>query len=160
MDYNHEDQGETFDKATGEPVGPKPAKPILVETRYGAVELVQTNAGREQEFVRKRWRPSPTVVKMKEYDVLLEGQKIGEVAQALATFERRTRGRTYVNSRWHNVRWFYELDKDPAFRTKYGERRSTDYETRKRCVEALMDIRAHRLRTAAEADPSIEFIDV
>jgi hypothetical protein len=45
MDYNHEDQGETFDKATGAPVGHKPPKPIVIKTDDGVVELVLVDDG-------------------------------------------------------------------------------------------------------------------
>lgn len=159
MDYNHEDQGETFDKATGAPVGHKPPKPIVIKTDDGSVELVQTNEGDERQFKRRSRYGKVTIVKMKDYAVLLDGKKVGRVFQGEQTFERKTPGRTYVNARWTNVRWFFELDKDPAFRTKYGERRSTDRETRKDAVESMLRWRARRLDDAAKLDPGQEFVD-
>jgi hypothetical protein len=161
MDYNHEDQGETFDKATGAPVGHKPPKPITIKTDDGVAELVLVDDGADNIFTKRRRRGGPPMVThMKRYAVMVDGQKIGVVYQSRATFERKTAGRTYVNSRWYNVRWYFDLDNDPAYRMKWGDRRSTDIETRKRAVEGLLHLRAYRLKSAAEADPSIEFLDV
>lgn len=137
------------------------AKPIIVQTPSGAVQLVMTDDGANNTFEkRRRWGGAKIVTHMKRYDVLFEGKKVGEVYQDRETFERKTPGRTYVNARWTNVRWFYDLDKDPAFRTKYGERRSTAQETRKNAVEGLLWLRQLRLQQAKEVDESVEFVDV
>lgn len=136
------------------------SKPILIKARESVVELVLTDDGANNVFEkRRRWGGEKIVTRMKRYDVMLDGKKIGEVYQDRATFERKTPGRTYVNSRWTNVRWFYDLEKDPAFRTKYGERRSTDNETRQRAVEGLLWLRTLRLEQAAEMAPDQEFAD-
>lgn len=136
------------------------AKPIIIVTRDGTVELVLVDDGANNVFEKRRRRGGEKIVtRMKRYDVMVDGRKVGSVYQGRATFERKTAGRTYVNSRWTNVRWFFDLDHDPAFRTKYGERRSTDCETRLRAVEGLVHLRAHRLKTAAEAPAEPKFVD-
>lgn len=135
-------------------------KPILIHTRDGSAELVLIDDGANNTFEkRRRWGGEKIITRMKRYAVMVEGKKIGEVYQDRATFERKTPGRTYVNSRWTNVRWFYDLDQDPAFRTKYGERRSTAQETRQWAVEGIMNLRDHRLREAAQLEPDQEFVD-
>jgi len=69
--------------------------------------------------------------RLKAYDVILDGVMIGRVFEAMATFERKTRGRTYVNSRWRSPRWYQEqLGQMTSFRTYF--------ETRKQAAEALL----------------------
>lgn len=133
-------------------------KPILIETSDGAAELVLSPS--IETFTRRKNFGTVEVIPLKRYEVLVDGKRVGIVEQSVATFERKPRGSRIVTKRWSNVRWYFCLDKDPAFRTKFGERRSTDIETRKRAVEGLLHLRAHRLKTAAEADPTLEFIDV
>jgi hypothetical protein len=136
------------------------SKPIIIETRYGTAELVQINAGAEQPFRRRTRFGKERIVLIKKYEVRVDGKRIGVVYQSEATFERRTPGRVYVNSRWTNVRWFYQLDPNPAYKMKYGERRSTDQETRKGALERLLDLRMHRLQAAARLPADQEFVDV
>lgn len=86
--------------------------------------------GRERKIGRPANRRT---VKLKSYDVIgPDGVQIGIVAQEMMTFERRTAGRMYVNSRWESPRWFaYQGD------SRLG-RRGRDYETRKAAIEALL----------------------
>ncbi len=41
------------------------------------------------------------------YDVLLDGEPIGQVERAMLTREQRTPGRRYVNARWSSPGWRY-----------------------------------------------------
>lgn len=102
------------------------------------LEFVQTNKGSEQVWQkRRRWGGEMRTVLFKDYDVFaqVDGErvKLGRVYQSLATFERKTRGRTYVNSRWSSPRWFYEVDR-PVTRQYMFHR-----ETKKSAAESLAE---------------------
>lgn len=85
--------------------------------------LVQTNAGLERSWQRSKLRQTP-IIKLTEYDVYLNGVVIGRVWRGLATFERKTAGRVYVNSRWQSPRWFAETTAGPdnPYRSPYASR--------------------------------------
>lgn len=93
--------------------------------------VTYTLSQRDGERTVKHGRRRPKTTTLKSYDVInAEGHIIGQVMHEMATFERKTRGRTYVNSRWQSPRWFYQ----PA-----GEwRRSIEYTSRKQAIEALL----------------------
>jgi len=46
-------------------------------------------------------------VRLPRYEVLLDGEVIGEVEREMMTRETRTAGRRYVNSRWRSPGWTY-----------------------------------------------------
>lgn len=135
------------------------ARPTWVTTPYGDVELVLTDDGASNIFTRGTRFGKKVEVRMKKYDVLLLGQKIGSVYQDTATFERKTPGRTYVNRRWRNVRWFFDMVDDPAYRLKYSPRRSSECETRRQAIEGMVYARKRYLSEAAEL-PEGAFADV
>lgn len=90
---------------------------------------------------------SRRTVKLKAYDVFApDGDLIGVVYQDMHTFERRTPGRVYVNSRWQSPRWFQYLGTD---RYGYGHRR-LDHETRKWALEDLLRAYA-QIKEASDA---------
>jgi hypothetical protein len=67
------------------------------------------------------------------YTVALDdGTVVGTVAYEMQTFERRTAGKTYVNSRWRSPRWF--------FYPTGVHRRSFECSSKKQAVDALLDI--------------------
>lgn len=71
---------------------------------------------------------------VKAYDVVSDdGSIIGTVAQEMATFERRTPGRRYVNARWQSPRWFYYVA-GQVWRSRMA------YTTRKDAVGALVEV--------------------
>lgn len=85
-------------------------------------------------------------VKLKAYEVYApDGALIGVVYQDMQTFERKTPGRTYVNSRWQSPRWFQHLGDD-----RYGSGRRVDHETRKWALEDLLGCYAHQKETALD----------
>ncbi|TGT90886.1 MULTISPECIES: hypothetical protein [unclassified Mesorhizobium] len=93
--------------------------------------IAYTLQQRDGERIVKHGRFRVKTTTLKSYDVIgAEGQILGQVMHEMATFERTTRGRMYVNSRWQSPRWFYR----PA-----GEwRRSIEYTSRKQAIEALL----------------------
>lgn len=79
-------------------------------------EFVQTNKGEEEVWPRQARPWGPKQRKLMHYDVfaVVDGArvKIGGVEQHLATHERKSRGRTYVNSRWQSPRWYWRSGDD------------------------------------------------
>lgn len=87
----------------------------------------------------------PRTVSLNSYNVIgPDNSLVGVVRLDMATFETRSKGRTYVNSRWRSPRWFYRVG------TGYGRSRSF-YDTRKQAVEALLR-EAGRLALKGEPD--------
>lgn len=72
--------------------------------------------------------------KLRQYRVeTREGKVLGRVFESMACFETRTRGKRYVNSRWHSPRWYYSLSAD------YSSRESRIFdETRAGALDALL----------------------
>lgn len=110
------------------PIEPKDVKIVLRETG----RTVRHGKRRRQETT------------LKDYNVLApDGSIIGVVMLKMQTFEQKTPGRVYVNSRWESPRWFRALGDSP-----YGGGRYWSYfETRKQAVEALL----HDYNEAKEA---------
>ncbi len=115
------------------------------------IALVEREGSGERTFSYRRGQEKH----LRDYDVLREGVVIGHVYQDLATFERRTPGRMYVNARWSNVRWFFD------HKEKIGDvvfdRRSTDYRTRVDAIEGLewaLALEAKFLREETESAAS------
>jgi len=100
-------------------------------------EFVQTNKGSERVFQRSKLRKTP-VVRLKDYDVFVQlgfvRVRLGRVFQSMATMERKTPGRMYVDARWESPRWYYEADGD-HFRNVY----SSPLETRREATQGLID---------------------
>lgn len=97
------------------------------------IQFVQTNKGEERQH--KKWRRGTIhITKLKEYDVFatIDGErvKVGRVFQDLATFERKTPGRTYVNARWSSPRWYAQLPSAYV--------RGSYFESRREATEGLM----------------------
>ncbi len=63
-----------------------------------------------------------------------DGAPIGKVFQRLMTFEQKTPGNRFVNSRWHSPRWSWELV------GRIGAHR-VGYETRQEAIAALFNKR-------------------
>lgn len=83
--------------------------------------------GRTVQVGRANSRRSVT---LKSYKVLdPNGVLLGVVRHDMATFERRSKGKMFVNSRWQSPRWFYEID---------HRRSRVFFETRKQAVEELL----------------------
>lgn len=68
---------------------------------------------------------------LKAYDVIRDGVVVGIVCERMETFEQKTPGRTYVNSRWSTPRWFSKLLGE-------GYHRMSGCNTRKQATEYLM----------------------
>lgn len=94
----------------------------------GEVNLTLHSTGRTVKVGRYPTRD----VLLKTYNVTdAEGNLIGRVSLDMATFEQRTPGRMYVNSRWQSPRWFYSVgDRFSRSRIFYG--------TRKEAITALL----------------------
>lgn len=69
----------------------------------------------------KRRRRDVTLLR---YRVLHGDKEIGEVGRRMATFEQRTPGRMYVNSRWTAPRWYYEQPDHRYVRAHYETRKA------------------------------------
>ncbi len=84
----------------------------------------------------KRRRQTRT---LKGYRVSIDGLELGEVYERLTTFEQRTPGRRWVNSRWESPRWYYEnAGHEGRPRTSGGFRsRGCHYETRQQAAESM-----------------------
>lgn len=65
------------------------------------------------------------------YEVALDGTVIGHVEGYNPTFEKRSKGRRYVNSRWRSKRRYWRVIAD-------GRAILHDVNTRKRAVEWLV----------------------
>lgn len=88
----------------------------------------------EEEQTRRYGRRKRIERKLRQYRVeTRDGVVIGKVYEGMATFETRTRGRMYVNSRWTSPRWYYDVDGSFA---GYGRSYS---ETRKDALERLIE---------------------
>lgn len=102
------------------------------------LEFVQTNKGEEQVWTKRTRYGTKREVRLKDYDAFTEVEgariKLGRVYQALATHERKTRGRMYVNSRWSSPRWYYEVEGSNA--RSYLLTHETRADAGRRLVEA------------------------
>lgn len=100
----------------------------MTENKFTFVELVEC---REVATWGRRTRQTR---ELKTYQVLIAGAEIGTVYERLATFETRTAGRRYVNTRWQAPRWFYDCsDKTRRTPSFYRSR----YDTRQQAAECL-----------------------
>ena len=68
-------------------------------------------------------------VRLATFDVVLDGEVIGQVARRMLTRERRTPGRRYVDARWTSPGWVY-IEK--------GQWRSREVGSRREGVEHLL----------------------
>lgn len=69
-----------------------------------AVVLRETNTTTRAYLPRRGLKREVT---LRRFDVLMDGQKIGEVERAMLPREQRTPGRVYVNARWTSPGWQY-----------------------------------------------------
>lgn len=110
--------------------------------------FVQTNAGEEQTFQYGRRNSDSRVIKLKAYDVHVDGAKIGSIHQGLATFDRAPRGSRIVTSRTSSPRWWVDT---PSGGTYYRGH----YETRKSAAESL----AKQVRVLNELKETLAWVD-
>lgn len=79
-------------------------------------------------------------IPLPSYDVLLDGEKIGQVRRAMITHERQTRGNRYVNARWQSPGWRYQVATSPtsweAFSRTQGIERILAWRTEVNYAEA------------------------
>lgn len=81
------------------------------------VTLVQTSLGSEIEYRGRNSSHKKTVVIDRKWDVFDdEGNYLGAISYEMQTRETRSRGRTYVNTRWQSPAWKY------ASATRTGDR--------------------------------------
>ncbi len=84
---------------------------------------------REATFGRRRRKSR----RLRAYRVLdAYGKYLGKVYESTTTFETKTRGANYVNTRWTALRWYFES----AEKIEY--RRGIYRETRKAALEDLL----------------------
>lgn len=74
----------------------------LTIDHFGEDITVEIDQVKEGEHVTHRGK---TIIVGQEFDVYLLGTFIGKVRRSMATRERRTPGRTYVNARWQSPAW-------------------------------------------------------
>lgn len=82
---------------------------------------------------------------LKGYRVSYEGIELGTVQERLTTFETKTAGRRYVNSRWEAPRWFYYSE----YRSRAG-RYYSFYDSRQQAAESLL---SHHRLVQAQKEP-------
>jgi len=107
---------------------------VTLRRRVGDDRDSEVTYGRRRRITRK----------LKSYDVIgPDGQHLGIIAEEMMTFEQRTPGRMYVNSRWESPRWFCFVGQDR------WQRRGVDYITRKWALESLLNDIAAKQKEAA-----------
>lgn len=114
----------------------------------GRVKVVMTKDGKDDVRTRRTRHGVVQRIPMSVFEVQVDGKPIGVVARGEATFERAPRGSRVVTKRWTNYRWFYSLTASPDRSDHY--RRSTEYETKKGCVAALVELYFLRIKQAEE----------
>lgn len=109
------------------------------EAAVERLSIILRDEGRTVRHGRRGGRET----KLKSYDVFAFGGHVGIVALEMATLERSTPGRTYVDARWQSPRWFFYVGLNRG-------RRSIECTTRKEAVNRL--IKAANLARPSQED--------
>lgn len=96
------------------------------------VEVVQIEAGHEREY-RGHHRGQLMKARVgRVWDVLIDGEVVGEVRFDMRTRETKSYGRTYVNSRWESPGWTWRMK-------ELGWGRGLERSSKKQCVAAIVN---------------------
>lgn len=80
------------------------------------LQLTQTEAGRYATHTPRRRGPRRTVTVGRYWDVHHDGKLVAQIRYIMITRETRSRGRTYVNSRWESPGWQVTTDRGRYWR--------------------------------------------
>ncbi len=94
-------------------------------------ELRETHPGREIDYTGRRSRTSRKITVDREWDLVVDGEVIGQIEYIMMTRETSTAGNRYVKDRWESPGWQCKLGTDNGH-WAWSERGS-----KKECVEYL-----------------------
>lgn len=84
------------------------------------VEVRLVDPGRPIEYRGRIRHAMRRVTIDRVWHVYLDGEPVGAIAYVMRTRETRTRGRTYVNTRWQSPAWMWTARRpDPNLPTPY-----------------------------------------
>jgi hypothetical protein len=107
-----------------------------------SIELIQTHEGHEVEYTTSRAFEKKRALVNRQWDVLLDGEKVGEIRYEMVSRERGPRQARYVTKRWSVPGWLYRHTAE-AGRGIFSWSEAT---SRKQAIERIQWIEERRRR--------------